>query len=986
MPQQYDHRDQYRHLKGHPEGPRGGKRTGHKQDQRLTQQMMRNARHTPGHGLTYGQQLLLILWAQGNGIGDPAQLMVPDARPPRRPERPVFSAREGQSPPAGPTEPATNLTVVPGVVMPGTDSQFPPSPGPSGQGPAAWLTDAAGAVWNWTPDWDPLTVPGADAAPVRSRQRRATADGHGPAPLASLTDAQAEDWTGGTDRVFTGLARGADSLERRETARQEYLDTVTREVLEEVSGSAAAKSVDLDGLWTAVARPARRPDTLLMNGGRFDIRWTVTTGELALGEPQRRNPQVTGTSGAVELIPPAGLPQPIAQALQGKEVRAGIATRAAADAERLLGSDDFKKSFTEFSQDRLRGAMARIFAESQHLARLLAAAWLAGDHQESLVEFRDKVVPGVVAVGHAGHRLLVSVETGEHYLWKTDDASSAYENFIRKHLSRFENDAARPADFKPLKPARTLQAPWTYTQPQGAVPRLTFRQSHATHHELWQAAKTRTLSNLDGLVYTSAEHERDHDAMFKRDLMIALSLVTLPVTIGAAGGIGAAVSLGSGAGFGFASAHYDEAIAHNADRGAVYRQAMEDAELGRMLAAGGAVLDLAFAGRALKGVRIPRHSASAAAHTVRNTMRAARSKVALLNLPPRARAARIAAAGTNSAAFTRTMTKNGAVCWDAVIKLQEMAGIITKQERLALGATRAQNFRGFLGGAGKEIKNAESLARLGPGHRVGFVVREGGQRKMIHAMLSMGNGQMAGINNAGLKNSLSPGFTKVNMLGDDILNFADNRIRLSDGRRVKVYADTSAPEFRIETGRSRISSTALNAEETALRNHALTEALDYPSGFAGKTLGKLIENPAGKCEALMNPVASYMRNNGYTNIKFRGMGIWDNVDQRTYANHYVVVGKRDGRRWAFDLSAGQFGNKGMRGLDGPIVDLEKNWAKMYADSTTRKLIKYQDFTTASGATGEFGSVTGLDPLNYMPDSKLLSSPDWYQTAKETART
>ncbi|MGW1194852.1 hypothetical protein ACWD4B_03165 [Streptomyces sp. NPDC002536] len=979
MPQEYSHRDQYRNLKGQPGGARGGKRSERKRDRRLTQQMMRNARHTPQRGLTYGQQLLLILWAQGNGIGSLDRLTAPDARPPRidGPGRPVFSG-DGRTP-----DDSTEPTALDPVAA--ADTRLRQGSAPSGQGVGTWLAGTAQAVWDWTPEWDPLRVPGADAAPVRSRQRRSAVAGHD-GSLGSLTDAQAEDWTGGTDTVFRGLARGADSLERRETARQEYLDTITREVLEKVSGSAAAKTVDLDGLWTAVAKPALRPDTLLMNGGRFDIRWTVTTRELALGEPQRKNPQVMGTRGAVDLIPPTGMPQPLADALKGRQVRAGIAARAAADAESLLGSEEFKKSFTEFSQNRLRGAMARIFADSGHLAKLLAAAWLSGERKESLVVFRDKVVPGVVAVGHGDHQLLVSVETGEHYLWRTKDESSAYENFIRKHLSRFENDAARSSDFKPIKAVRTYQAPWTYTQPQPVVPRLSFRQSGSTHHELWQVAKSRVMSNLDGLVYTAAEHEADHDAMFKRDLMIALSLVTIPVTVGAAGGVGAAVSLGAGVGFGFASAHYDETIADNADRGDVYRQAMEDAELGRMLAVGGAVLDLAFAGKALKGLSVHRHSASAAAHTVRNTMRAARNKVALLKLPPRARAARIAAAGADSAAFTRTMAKGGAVCWDAVIRLQEMAGIITRQEALALGATRATNFRAFLGGAGKEIKNAQSLTRLGPGHRVAFVVQEGGQRKMIHAMLSMGDGQMAGINNAGLKGSLSPGFTKMNMIGDDVLNFADDGIRLSDGRRVRVYADTSAPEFRIETGRSGVTSTALNAEEAALQNNARTGVLNYSSGISGKTIGQLIENPAGKCEALMNPVASYMRNNGYTNIKFRGMGIWDNVDQRTYANHYVVLGERNSQRWVFDLSAGQFGNKGMRGLDGPIVDLEANWAKKYADSTTRKLIKYQDFRTASGATGEFGSVTGLDPLDYMPDSTLLSSPDWYRTAKSAART
>ncbi|MGH4033515.1 hypothetical protein ACQB60_31805 [Actinomycetota bacterium Odt1-20B] len=89
---------------------------------------------------------------------------------------------------------------------------------------------------------------------------------------------------------------------------------------------------------------------------------------------------------------------------------------------------------------------------------------------------------------------------------------------------------------------------------------------------------------------------------------------------------------------------------------------------------------------------------------------------------------------------------------------------------------------------------------------------------------------------------------------------------------------------------------------------------------------------------------------------------------------------RGGRTYVFDLSAGQFADKGMRGLDGPLITTEANWAKAFQDSTSRKLIKYQDFATISEANDAFRATKPLEPFAYRSGATVLSAPGWYTNA------
>ncbi|MFK0297018.1 hypothetical protein ACIQU6_42025 [Streptomyces sp. NPDC090442] len=802
-------------------------------------------------------------------------------------------------------------------------------------------------------------------------------------------ETQLEEQSDGSRRTRRSAGTGEDPLRilqasldaasanARAEAGQRYVDETVRKVLKEAVSSVDIGTLSLDEEFTVTFLHA--PAQFGTTGHRERKMYTLR--ELALGVPYRKNMLHLGGQTTVHAITPArsDFPSVVLRALKGGEIRSGVAEEFSRDADLLEKGDALKDAFTGFSRSRLRGRMMRLMTDFTDIEEaLFAYAWLNGSLTENLVIFKGKVIPDVVGIVgiHEYSGLLVSVATGETHLWRRDDGSPRFQEFIKKHLSEFDRAAAKVDDFIPDFPwyHRGMDRASEEIKVKVSKPRIKFKraQDRDTFGELRKASFQRLKSNLNGYVYTKAEQDQDLTGQFGRAAVQGGEILMMLVIAANPGTAGALAAFASGLGFGFGSAYFSEMIAENTDQGDVYRQAMEDAQLDRWLSVGAAALDFNLALRNI-GKQVPKSVKS-----IFDVVGDAQRKVL------HGRAAHIASNGAKTKKFTQEISGNGAVCWDAVAKVQKMAGIITPQELQALRAVRSNSFEAYLGGAGKEIVNRESLANLPGGYRIAFVVEEGNQRQMIHAMLSTGDSKMAGLNNAGLHKKLSPGFAEVdfkNEVNRNLLTFSDDgTTRLLERGKVRVYAESGTPEFRIETTRPEITSTALSSGESATRDGLLSSARQRSTG-EGKTIGKLIENPAGQCEKLMTPVASFMRDNGFTDIKYRGMGIWDNVSDRTYMNHYAVVGERAGKRWVFDLSAGQFGNKGMQGLDGPIIDLEENWAKRYADSTTRKLIKYQDFDTAGRATSTFGSVTGLDPLDYIPDSTLLNSPTWYQLSK-----
>ncbi|AST69860.1 hypothetical protein BFG07_14995 [Kosakonia cowanii] len=138
-------------------------------------------------------------------------------------------------------------------------------------------------------------------------------------------------------------------------------------------------------------------------------------------------------------------------------------------------------------------------------------------------------------------------------------------------------------------------------------------------------------------------------------------------------------------------------------------------------------------------------------------------------------------------------------------------------------------------------------------------------------------------------------------------------------------------------------------------------------------------NPAERSKYLMAPVANFLSDHGFENIRYRGMAVFvDSVDQMP-ANHFVVIGAKNNRDYVFDLTAGAFSRK-YDEFSGPVILPEELWAQKYANINGASLIKYADYKSrvkANEIFGAYSEYTHHGPEAIIPNAKVLRRPEWY---------
>ncbi|WP_342323023.1 hypothetical protein AAEY27_00500 [Kosakonia sp. BYX6] len=140
-----------------------------------------------------------------------------------------------------------------------------------------------------------------------------------------------------------------------------------------------------------------------------------------------------------------------------------------------------------------------------------------------------------------------------------------------------------------------------------------------------------------------------------------------------------------------------------------------------------------------------------------------------------------------------------------------------------------------------------------------------------------------------------------------------------------------------------------------------------------------LKEPKEKCESITGTVAQYMKEQGFVNIRFRGMAIFSNGGDEGAINHFVVVGTRHRKDYVFDLTAGQFSTV-YPDLSGPHILPEKIWAQKYANVSQRALMKYGDYTNQARASyyfGPFSKWLSYGPNTVIPGATVLKKRSWY---------
>ncbi|HGJ5866150.1 hypothetical protein [Arsenophonus nasoniae] len=205
-------------------------------------------------------------------------------------------------------------------------------------------------------------------------------------------------------------------------------------------------------------------------------------------------------------------------------------------------------------------------------------------------------------------------------------------------------------------------------------------------------------------------------------------------------------------------------------------------------------------------------------------------------------------------------------------------------------------------------------------------------------------------------------------INDAIKNFSKNDQLQQSSKILKLEPNELENRFEIKM-LSRINPDNLTNDIPSVEYLAQLKADD--------TINKKITSPIGQCESLMEPVANFMANHDMTNIKYRGIYIWDDATDEMPLNHFVVLGKKNDKNYVFDLTAHQFANEGMPSLNAPLILEETEWGKRYIAAGSNKLIKYKDFNTANRASDVYNAYPGHAPNEIIDGEKILITPPWY---------
>ncbi|MFK0294761.1 alpha/beta hydrolase [Streptomyces sp. NPDC090442] len=812
------------------------------------------------------------------------------------------------------------------------------------------------------------------------RRKRSLGDASGGQEEFGPTAAAQEDPFAVIDPLLRELTVSPD--ERAESSAK--IDRTIREALEAESGLPEARTVGLGTPVTATyLRRLQNPNMVnpRENAGK---KRTFTVRQVVLGEMHREN-DLTSSGWSLSLVDkPRSLSQGLWRAVRSDAVRQRVGDTILAESLKVVDTQQTKTAYLDFARNRVAGALARLFTalpDGNPLTDAVSAA-MSGEQPPRLVVFNEEVVPNLVAFPCGENHLIASVATGDVKVLSPMFYSTDWEQFVRGHLSAYESGRASSSDFRPMR-AR-LGGLGAGSREIRFVP-FTFRSSSQAYEDLWDAGLTKLRREADALSYTPEEQRRDEGLRFRRDLATAVSNLATLVAVGLTGGAALAVSLVAGAA-GIASSVFQGQLGAAADRGEVRRHAEDDAALGMVFAIGGAALDVAAAAKFLRAAAPG--AKAAAAKNLRTVITRGQEKILARRIvgrvqggvrgkAPMERTSAYASAIAHNQDLPVAAFRRGDVCWDAAIRVDELAGVITPAEAARLrSVTRATSFDAFLGGREmKAVANPESLGRIPAGERVAIVRGTGSEQTMLHAMTSTGGGRVTGLNNAGINPRLSPGYAEFDLVNDAGLRFRSDGVwELADGQQVRVYVHADAPEFRIESMRPHSGVAQLADADRTLSTKLLASARK------DREIGKLLPNPSENCEKLMKPVGEFAHRKGFTDIRYAGMDMWSNGGRMTLNdNHFVVIGRKGGREWVFDLSAGQFANKGMRGLDGPLILPMENWLATYRQSTTTKLIKMREFSNSGSAATEFSTNAPRWSLEYREGTQLLTRPTWYDS-------
>ncbi|TCL04420.1 hypothetical protein [Sodalis ligni] len=603
----------------------------------------------------------------------------------------------------------------------------------------------------------------------------------------------------------------------------------------------------------------------------------------------------------------------------------------------ISASQDINDAYKTMAKNRLVAALLSIMDNSVYQkVRYIAEHWMDGLLKEKLVSFKTSenhfIVPGMVAITEAAGGLLISITTGALYLWTPADASNELQSFISSHLSLQQQTLFESISLTP------------YLDSEACILYPAIILTSST--DLWQDLKNLEVEKLDEhLQYYSltaagpAESEHEHDQLQR--LSAAGSAVAI-----------LAFFVGGGSAAGCVAMMLGNLVAGTASSAFYLQRALGEKDAHRRSEAWhSALFDMIITG--LGGAddmyTLIKNEGSHEYTLLHGAAIQIEQALGLGSIGGEAETFILKAAPERMVTLLEGLLRNAEKPFDmfgqnsvqAMARILRICGRISEEQyQYAIENSYMEDILKF-----KITIDDNAILRSMPAGKMMAIV-DNQNHNLRLMLLCLGNNRFAGYNLQELDQTLhSSGWQVVN---NNHFRFINNELVLTNGDSATVYIEN------------------FNTEMLA---PVTTAAVDRDSIIATKFRRYCNLYKFNNIEGLLNGVERFAVNNGFSDIQYRALFIFDpRLEAHTF-RHYILVAEKDEIKYIFEPHAENIRFIKLSDIEDVTILTEEQWSEIFKNSESGALITYKDFPSEQKALDYKHSFD-----IYGDNEKLLLSP------------
>lgn len=801
--------------------------------------------------------------------------------------------------------------------------------------------------------------------------------------------------------ILSMTARKDATLNKDDESVTSYIGNVATQVLTNEVGAEDAKKVNLSDQYTVHLQTNLNFSTGGLSGmsqpKAEEKEYSLLA--IALGEPYRKEETNMPSNKRVSKLVAhnTDTPESVQKALSSGKVRDNVDKRFTDDLVALNNNVEAKEKYGKYANQQASLLVLSHLEntddpDKKNIASLVAQGFLP----PQTLQFKGKVLAGMIAYGTEDQLLLVNYEARTSFLYQKNHPNDGFWEFISPTLSLFDKNATPEVD---------KAGPRTFSRKIGIIEMVDYPENTnielgkttTLESDLWSAKIAQLKSNFDGYVYTTEEQSTDKWIEISKSMLQFAELASLMLILGLAAVPQTLLGILIGVGFGVTSEYAERAQMTNTDEGEIFLTSQQAIDTGRILMALGVIPEIGLGRQVL--MKTGANSVEQLSKTFKHAIKAAKGKLSVLKMTPQQKSVLAARNGVGDAAFRQKVFPIETNPEKAVINLQKETGEITSEMAASQGVTPGT----FLRDPTKELTNPIDLINLPAGRRI--ILRHFNST-IIFSGLSLGGGKIAGINNTLINSQLNNQWVVINLADNNVLTGSRMGWTLKTSQtRIKIVAEVEPqhilpnsldPAKATDTVSNTPAKTIKSVgqpqpnETPVLRNSVNVTDINLLFSPPFENLLKKLNTDSFIKAAMVSPplqMSSTLLENlkhrllrldiGMEKVDYRLVYFWNEHSQQSM-NHLVLKVEREGQSYFLDLFAKRLGNLSIADIHEPLILTPTHWLQTYMTRTHEAVIIYKDFSSSRIASLSFNYPNKHPAQGHtVIDGVRLTTPLWY---------